>query len=156
MNIISSWAASVCIVSIICALFDMLVPEGNTTKMLNFVLGTFLVVAIVIPFVDIVKFGSFKVDDIKFDDSNYTLTQQNDDLTLEVGKSTIERIITKVLQQKNIAYKKIIINMDSSTNKSIDIIRAEIHINSTDRNRLVEIQSIVKEQTGITPEVIVG
>lgn len=156
MSVISSWAASVCTVAIICALFDMLVPEGNTTKMLNFVLGTFLVVAIIIPFVDIVKSGSFKVDDIRFDDSNYTLTQQNEDLTLEVGKSTIENIIAKVLQEKNIAYKKIVINMDSSTNKSIDIIRAEIYINSTNRNRLVEIQSIVKEQTGITPDVIVG
>lgn len=156
MSVISSWAASVCTVAIICALFDMLVPEGNTTKMLNFVLGTFLVVAIIIPFVDIVKSGSFKVDDIRFDDSNYTLTQQNEDLTLEVGKSTIENIIAKVLQEKNIAYKKIVINMDSSTNKSIDIIRAEIYINSTNRNRLVEIQSIVKEQTGITPELIVG
>lgn len=156
MSVISSWATSVCTVAIICALFDMLVPEGNTTKMLNFVLGTFLVVAIIIPFVDIVKSGSFKVDDIRFDDSNYTLTQQNEDLTLEVGKSTIENIIAKVLQEKNIAYKKIVINMDSSTNKSIDIIRAEIYINSTNRNRLVEIQSIVKEQTGITPDVIVG
>ncbi|MEE0060204.1 MAG: stage III sporulation protein AF [Acutalibacteraceae bacterium] len=156
MSVISSWAASVCTVAIICALFDMLVPEGNTTKMLNFVLGTFLVVAIIIPFVDIVKSGSFKVDDIRFDDSNYTLIQQNEDLTLEVGKSTIENIIAKVLQEKNIAYKKIVINMDSSTNKSIDIIRAEIYINSTNRNRLVEIQRIVKEQTGITPELIVG
>ncbi len=156
MSVISSWAASLCTVAIICAVLDMLVPQGNTTKMLNFVLGTFLVVAIIIPFVDIVKSGSFKADDIKFDDNNYTLTQQNEDLTLEVGKATVENIISKVLAENNIAYKKIVVSMDSSTNNSIDIIRAEIHINSTDRNRLVEIQEIVKEKTGITPDVIVG
>lgn len=156
MSAISSWAASVCTVAIICALFDMLVPQGNTTKMLNFILGTFLVVAIVIPFVDIIQSGAFNTDDINFDDSNYTLVEQNEDLTLEVGKKTVEKIIAKVLQEKNIEYRKIVINMDSSTNSSIDIIRAEIYINNTSRNRLTEIQSIVKKQTGITPDVIVG
>ena len=46
--------------------------------------------------------------------------------------------------------------MDSSNGNSIDIIRAKIYVENSYRNQIIDIQNIVKEKTGITPDVIVG
>lgn len=156
MNAITSWATAVCIVAIICAIYDMLVPEGSTSKMLNFVLGMFLIVAILIPFVNIVKSEPLNFKDIKFNSEEFTLSEENNNLTLAVGKSTVEKIISDSLKEKDIICKKIVVDMDSSNGNSIDIIRAKIYIESDYRNQLIDIQKVVKEKTGITPDVIVG
>lgn len=156
MSAITSWATAVCVVAVICSLYDMLVPEGNTSKMLNFVLGMFLIVAILIPFANIVKSESFNFQNIEFNSEEFTLSEDNDDLTIAIGKSTVEKIISDSLKEKDISYKKIVIDMDSSNGNSIDIIRAKIYVGSDYRNQLIDIQNIVKEKTGITPDVIVG
>lgn len=156
MNAITSWAASVCIVAVICAIYDMLVPEGNTSKMLNFVLGMFLIVAILIPFVNIVKSEPLNFKNIEFNSEEFTLLEENNNLTLAVGKSTVEKIISDSLKEKDIIYKKIVVDMDSSNGNSIDIIRAKIYVESDYRNQIIDIQRIVQEKTGITPDVVVG
>jgi hypothetical protein len=116
----------------------------------------FLIVAILIPFVNIVKSESFNFKNIEFNSKDFTLSTENDDLIIDAGKSTVEKIISDALKEKDINYKKIIIDMDSSNGNSIDIIRAKIYVKSDYRNQLVDIQNIVKEKTGITPDVIVG
>ena len=124
--------------------------------MLSFVLGMFLIVAILIPFVNILKSNPFDFKEIEYNSNSFTLSGENDDLTLSVGKSTVERIIASTLDEKAIDYKKIVVDMDSSNGNSIDIIRAEIYVASNYRNQLIDIQNTVKEKTGITPDVIVG
>ncbi len=156
MTAITSWATAVCTVAVICSLYDILVPEGNTSKMLNFVLGMFLIVAILIPFVNIIKSDSFSLKDVKFISEEFTLSDNNTDLTITLGKSTVEKIIADCLKEKDITYKKIVVSMDSSNGNSIDIIRADIYVENKYRNQLIDIQNTVKEKTGITPDVIVG
>lgn len=156
MSAITSWATAVCIVAVICSLYDMLIPDGNTSKMLDFVLGMFLIVAILIPFVNIVKSEPLNFKNIEFNSKDFTMSTENEDLIIDVGKSTVEKIISDSLKEKNISYKKIVIDMDSSNGNSIDIIRAKIYVENSYRNQIIDIQNIVKEKTGITPDVIVG
>ena len=52
--------------------------------------------------------------------------------------------------------KKITVNMDSSTGESIDIIRAEILVDKSYRNKLIQVQDVVEKNTGIKPDVYVG
>ena len=156
MTAITSWATAICAVAVLCSLYDMLVPKGSTSKMLNFVLGMFLIVAIMIPFVNIIKSESFNIKEIKFIGEDFTLSDNNADLTLTLGKATVEKIIADCLKDNDITYKKIAVAMDSSNGDSIDIIRADIYLESKYRNQLIDIQNAVKEKTGITPEVIVG
>lgn len=156
MNTITSWAFAVCTVAVICTLYDMIVPQGNTSKMLNFVLGMFLVVAVLIPLVNIIKSDSFDFTDIEYNSTEFALPEENNKLTIDIGKSTVEKIISDTLQENEIKYKSIAIDMDSSNGYSIDIIRVKIFVGAEYRNSLVNVQNIVKEKTGITPEVIVG
>ena len=86
MSAITSWATAVCIVAVICSLYDMLIPDGNTSKMLDFVLGMFLIVAILIPFVNIVKSEPLNFKNIEFNSKDFTMSTENEDLIIDVGK----------------------------------------------------------------------
>lgn len=152
---ITSWAAAVCAVAVICSLFEMLAPTGSTSKMLNFVLGLFLVVAVLVPFAKLMNSDFLKNGDINFEQQEFELPHQTDNLTIAVGKSAIEKIVSQSLNEKEIPYKKIDVTMDSSNNSSIDMIVVDVYVESKYRNQLYEIQNTVKEKTGITPNVYV-
>lgn len=156
MQEITLWTNVVCVVTIVCSIFEMLEPKGNVSKMLNFVLGLFLVVAVFVPFANFIKSGVIEPDNIDIKKQDFTLYEQVGDLTIACGKSTIENLVADCLKEKEIEYKKIQVSMDSSTGYSIDIIRVKIYVSTTYRNQLAEIKSIVSEKTGITPDVYVG
>lgn len=156
MQEITLWANAVCAVAIVCAIFEMLAPDGNVSKMLNFVLGLFLVVAVLVPFANLIKSGVIEPDKIDIEQEEFTFYEQVGDLTIACGKSVIKNVVADCLKEKEIEYKKIQVSMDSSTGESIDIIRVEIYVSTAYRNQLTEIQNIVKEKTGITPDVYVG
>lgn len=156
MQEITIWTNAVCVVAIVCAVFEILEPEGSISKMLNFVLGLFLVVSIFVPFSNLIKSGSIDLDNIGIKEQEFSIPNKTEDLTIAYGKSAIENLVTNCLSEKGIDCKKIEVDMDSSTGYSIDIIRVKIYVSTMYRNQLVEIQNIVKEKTGITPDVYVG
>ncbi len=156
MEQITQWATTVCIVAVACSLIEILAPSGEASKMINFVLGLFLVVAVLLPVGNSLKSGELRLDNIEFSQNSTTLPEKTADLTITVGESAVENLIINALQQEKIEYKKITVNMDSSTGDSIDIIRAEICVDKSYRNKLVQVQSMVEENTGIKPTVYVG
>lgn len=156
MEGLTSWATAVCAVAVICTLFEMLAPSGNVSKMLHFVLGLFLVVAVLVPLASIINSDSLNFDSIEFKEEDFTLSEQVGNLTIASGKSAIEKLVAQCMEEKEIPYKKITVSMDSSNGNSIDIIRVEIYVSSEYRNSLMEIQNAVKEKAGITPDVYVG
>lgn len=155
MHELSVWANSVCMVAIICALFEMFVPEGTLAKLVNFVLGLFLIIAILVPFANLIQSNALKNSKINIEQQNTNFSDDINDLTIAYGKSAIEKIIIQCLEEKEIEYKKIDINMDSSNNESIDIVRVDIYLPIKYRNQLSEIQNEVKEKTGISPNIYV-
>jgi len=124
--------------------------------MLHFVLGLFLVVAVLVPFANMVNSKPPDFDSIEFKADDFQLSQQADNLTIAVGKSTIEKLVAGSLNENEIPYKKIEVSMDSSNGNSIDIIVVDIYIESKYKDKLLNIKNIVKEKTGITPNVYVG
>lgn len=156
MNELSSWAVSVCTVAVICSLVEMLAPEGSLSKLLNFVLGLFLVVSVLLPFVKIIQNGELKLSKLEIQQQTPKFESDVDNLTIAYGKSAVEKIIESCLSQNDIPYQKISISMDSSTGNSIDIIKADVYVGAEYRNRFQEIQDIIKQSTGITPNIYVG
>lgn len=156
MEQITQWATAICIVAVACSLIEMLAPSSEASKMMNFVLGLFLIVAVLLPVANSLKSGDFSFDKINLIQKNTDLPKCTDDLTINVGKTSIENLIKEALRKEKIGYKKITVNMDSSTGESIDIIRAEILVDKSYRNKLIQVQDVVEKNTGIKPDVYVG
>lgn len=156
MEEITQWANAVCAVAVVCSIIELVAPKGEINKMINFILGLFLVVSVLFPVANSLKLDNFRIDDTQNYSQNFTFQEDTDNLTIQVGKSAIEKLIANALDQQNINYKKIIVNMDSSTGDSIDIIRAEIYVDKSYRNNLIQVQDIVEKSIGIKPSVYVG
>lgn len=156
MEEITQWANAVCAVAVVCSIIELVAPKGEINKMINFILGLFLVVSVLFPVANSLKLDNFRIDKMENYSQNFTFQKDTDNLTIQVGKSAIEKLIANALDQQNINYKKIIVNMDSSTGNSIDIIRAEIYVDKSYRNNLIQVQDIVEKSIGIKPSVYVG
>ncbi|MEF2920045.1 MAG: stage III sporulation protein AF [Acutalibacteraceae bacterium] len=156
MEEITQWANAVCVVAVVCSIIELVAPKGEINKMINFILGLFLVVSVLFPVANSLKLDNFRIDKMENYSQNFTFQKDTDNLTIQVGKSAIEKLIANALDQQNINYKKIIVNMDSSTGNSIDIIRAEIYVDKSYRNNLIQVQDIVEKSIGIKPSVYVG
>lgn len=156
MEEITQWANAVCVVAVVCSIIELVAPKGEINKMINFILGLFLVVSVLFPVANSLKLDNFRIDKMENYSQNFTFQMDTDNLTIQVGKSAIEKLIANALDQQNINYKKIIVNMDSSTGDSIDIIRAEIYVDKSYRNNLIRVQDIVEKSIGIKPSVYVG
>lgn len=155
MSELTNWAGAVCATAVICALSEMLIPEGSTAKTVKLVLGLFLIVSVLIPIVNILRHGTFDMKNLSIPQNKTDIVQKADNLSMTYGKSIVQKLISDCLDEKDIKYEKIDVSMDSSDGKSIDIIRAGIYIHAEERNSLAEIQRLVKEKTGITPDVYV-
>lgn len=156
MEEITQWANAVCAVAVVCSIIELVAPKGEINKMINFMLGLFLVVSVLFPVANSLKLDNFRIDKMENYSQNFTFQKDTDNLTIQVGKSAIEKLIANALDQQNINYKKIIVNMDSSTGNSIDIIRAEIYVDKSYLNNLIQVQDIVEKSIGIKPSVYVG
>lgn len=156
MEEITQWANAVCVVAVVCSIIELVAPKGEINKMINFILGLFLVVSVLFPVANSLKLDNFRIDKMENYSQNFTFQMDTDNLTIQVGKSAIEKLIANALDQQNINYKKIIVNMDSSTGDSIDIIRAEIYVDKSYRNNLIRVQDIVEKSIGIKPSIYVG
>ena len=148
----TTWANTICIVVVICALCEMMLPQGNVAKAFHFVLGMFLIVAILVPFSDMVKSGLHFKEKFSLSDNDVRLSGM-DDLSIAYGKSVIENLVAETLEENQMTYKKITVTMDSSEGKCIDMIKVDICTDMTEQSRWKEYQRCVKEKTGIVPVV---
>ena len=84
MEQITQWATAICIVAVACSLIEMLAPSSEASKMMNFVLGLFLIVAVLLPVANSLKSGDFSFDKINLIQKNTDLPKCTDDLTYEI------------------------------------------------------------------------
>ena len=152
---LTEWAGAVCAAAVICAVSEILLPDGSVAKTVKFVLGLFLIVSVMLPLVNMLRSCTFDFKNIKIPESKTDIVQKTDNLSMTYGKSIIQKLVTDCLDENSIRYEKTDVIMDSSDGKSIDIIRVCIYIRADERNSLAEIQRLVKEKTGITPDVYV-
>ncbi len=145
-----TWADMLCTVAVICALCEIMIPQGNIARMFHFVLGMFLIVAILVPFSKMVKSGMDFKEDFSFAENQTSLSGM-EDLSIAYGKRAVENIIAETLQENHLSYKKITVTMDSSQGNCIDMIEVTICTEITEKNRWKSYQQCIKEKTGITP-----
>ncbi len=153
MTQVSTWANTICTVAVLCALCEMIIPQGNVAKVLHFVLGMFLIIAILIPLSEAVHTKiDFKKDIAMTEEDNLRISAM-DDLSIAYGKEVIENLIAETLEENNLTYQKIAVTMDSSGGSRIDMIKVTIYTDISERNRWKEYQQCIKEKTGIEPAI---
>ncbi|MGM0409294.1 MAG: stage III sporulation protein AF [Bacillota bacterium] len=169
MDYLRNWLRELIIVFFIASVLDLFLPEGNIKKYLRIVLSFFIILLILTPIQDIIKFNLRNYESI-FNKNQFLLTEDLWDENIELKgenvylsninllknyyKSEIEKNIISVLNSYNIKnFNKISINTDNE----LKIIKITIFFNhnKNDLNsKIYSLKNKIAQKLKITNEKI--
>lgn len=138
MDGVVQWAAVICTAAVVCTLTEFLTPKGNMEKIVQYILGVFMLCAIVVPVAQTV----FNFD-LSFEKSQQDITQASsmadtaEQQTVSLGKTQIENMIISTLSGINVVPDKIVIDTDKTDDGSISIILVTVYVGQQYKNDIV-------------------
>jgi hypothetical protein len=124
----------------------MMSPNGKMQPIMRFVLGMFLICAMVAPFLKI-NFDldtNFKKFELK-EENNKELTQTIEEQTIFLAKTQMQDFIKEKLAQENIELLNLEIFMNMNGENSITINNIEATIKNKNDKKILKAKEIIKE-----------
>lgn len=158
MSEIKEWTAILSVTVVISALIEFLIPPGKIEKILNMVLGTFVVCSFIIPLPNLKNNLNISLKNTlnskelkkkkhmeeKIKNQTYDLTQKN-----------IETIIRRYLKNIGIIPKKIEVLMDIGKDNCIIMNKCKIYISEDSKNSKDTVKKSLENDLNIQSEIIV-
>lgn len=155
MNGLGAVAVSVCCASLICALVSNFVSDSSVKRVLNLVLGAFMVCSLIFPIKsavqgireEISESSQSAVQSATVDEAQY-----NRQIVAETRKN-LENTLTALLNQNGIYPKSVEVILSVKHDNSIIISRIGIYIDKscTQTDKILELTA---QNFGITPNII--
>lgn len=155
MTVIQSVALTVCVCAIGTALISMLIPNGKTEKIVNLVVGVFLVASILLPLKGV--FDEIKISAPLSQYSEKSVTQSEQTYENEVIQLTADNLVialNTLLEQNEIYPNDIKLNLSKGKQDSIYISKINIYIKKEDKSKVTQIIKLTEENFKITPLVV--
>lgn len=147
--------AVICSSSLICTLVSNFVNDGSTKKILNLVLGAFIVCSLIVPVKN--ALGDFEVNVSQYQSAE-TLTSTSDEAyskeIVNLTKENLEQMLTDILAQNNITINRAEIILSITDNNSIIISQAGIYISKEYTQYADLISNITLQNFGVVPSII--
>lgn len=157
MSAIKAWSMTICLISVVCTIIEVLFPSGKMEKIFKVVLGIFLLCALLVPLKNIFKNINFdaKKPEISVKDGG-KLKSTTDEQTKMTAKKNLERSIKNLLEEKSIKPEKINIIMDTNSESSISIKKIEIFLARGDESKRESIKNELEKKLELKIDVVVG
>lgn len=155
MSGIYEWATVVCLAALTGALVELLTPSGKMEKMVRFVLGAFMICAILTPLTGTAA-------KITFDLSGNPASIQQDPavfqkkLDAQIGEAASQNVrdlAVEYLEQEGIRTQKIEVLMDTSGKDSISINKLIVHLGTEQSIGKSKAKQVLEEKLGLPVEV---
>ena len=137
LSFLSSWVINIVTVSIIIVLFEMLMPNGKTKKIINLITGFILIIAIINPFLSL-KTSDINIAGIALQESSYLDKKEIENSSKYMGKTQMSQI-TEVYK------KRVCENISSQLDKMDGIEQATVSVDineNTESESFGEIQKV--------------
>lgn len=154
MDNISQWATVICIAAVVCVLFELLSPKGSMEKMLRFVLGLFMLCAIILPITQGAFTFHFDFSPQESFEQKSDFEQQTEEQIKELGKESVSTLTQQCMNKMNVEAKKIEISMDTKQDNSISIVMVTVTIDPKDKDQKIKIRDTLKKELGLEVQVI--
>lgn len=155
MEQITTWAAGLCLCALVCVILEIMTPDGNTEKIVRFVLGLFMICAVAAPLVDIsLNFEDWAVAAPYEENSQLEIEIQNQSLRL-VNEALEEQIET-VTARFNTVPIKTEIHTDIDGNNRISIVSVTIVLEHGIAEKALQIQNAVKTELGLDCDTVIA
>ena len=141
MESVMQWACSVCISCGIVCIIEMLISDTVLEKTVRYVLGAFMLCAVIVPVGGFIRDISFDFGD--FGEISDEIPEDIENERIEYLKSEIKKLIVRNLEDENIFPKEICVNMDIDEDNCISIITADILLENGDVHKSQKIRNVL-------------
>lgn len=145
----------VCAASLICTLVSAFITDGSTKKIVNLVLGAFIICSLITPVMSAFSAVDVNLSEYKTSDS---MISSNDELySEEIIKQTqenLENTARDILLQNGISVNSCKIILANEDENRIIISSISIYISKDNAEHSQSIQEIIKDNFGINPSVM--
>ncbi len=145
----------ICAASLICTLISTFITDGSTKKIVNLVLGAFIVCSLISPVMS--AFSSVDVNLSEYETSDSIISSNDEAYSNEVLKQTqtnLENSAKDILLQNRISINSCKIILANEDENRIIISSVSIYINKENSGHSQRIQEIIKDNFGINPNVV--
>lgn len=146
MSGLSGWAAAISICAVICTIVELMVSDSKLEKTVRFVLGAFMLCAILMPIGDMVA----EISDIDF---SQTMTESTDEKFNEQKKKLMENqissLVSNTLAEKNIYPQKTEVSMDIDESSGISMVSVTVILKKEDAEKANTVTDTIKTQLGL-------
>lgn len=155
MEQITAWAAGLCLCALVCAILEIITPDGSTEKIVRFVLGLFMICAVAIPLVNIsLNFEDWAVVAPYEENSQLETEIQNQSLRL-VNEALEEQIKTVTARFDTVPIKTEI-HTDIDENNRISIVSVTIVLEHDVAEKSLQIKDAVKTELGLDCDTVIA
>lgn len=157
MSAIKSWSVTICVVSVICTIIEILFPKGKMEKIFKVVLGVFMLCSLLVPLkktLENINFDAKKPENFIKDKGK--LKSTTDDQIKITAQNKLKRTVEKILAAKNIKPEKINVIMDTNQESCISIKKIEVFLSRGDENKKDTIKSELEKNLELKIDVVVG
>lgn len=145
----------ICAASLICTLISTFITDGSTKKIVNLVLGAFIVCSLISPVMS--AFSSVDVNLSEYETSDSIISSNDEAYSNEVLKQTqtnLENSAKDILLQNRISINSCKIILANEDENRIIISSVSIYINKENSGHSQRIQEIIKDNFGINPNLV--
>ena len=156
MNSIAYVAAVICAVSIASSVIYVVLPKSNTKRVMNTIIGVFLLCSLIAPIKNAVLNFDVKIDMPKLEKSVTASADEAYGKALYKKAETIlENSLINYLSSKGYKIKGADIKLNKDNPEGIYIERISIYINKSDLSDVNNIISLTENKFEKTPELMV-
>lgn len=158
MSAVRAWVTVICISAVACTMIELMSPSGKMEKMVKFVLGVFMMYALIVPLKGATTKFSLNLKSPQYGLSSNTreFGEKVSEQAKKVAEDNIRRQVEKLLENKGISAKKIAIFMDTKEDNCISIIKIRVYLESRDKNKTSQVGQLIEEKLKIQTDVLIG
>lgn len=154
METVSQWASGICICCIVVCIVEMLISDTNLEKTVRFVLGAFMLCAVLFPTGELLS-GLNENFQTEFP-LETQITSELENQKEEYLKGEIEKLVRQTLSDNGVEVLNVTISMDIDESKSISMITAEAVISRKDAFDSQKASRLVRENLGIECRTVIA
>ena len=152
------WSSLIILSCAACTLIEFLIPKGSVGKVMNMILGAFMICAVITPLT--FKGSSLALKAPNFETKKAVPPKNFLEKATNRAESMVEKsvksIISGVLADKKIKHQKIEVFTDKNEKPGISIIKCKVFVQKEDITSKEDIKNEIENKLRIETEVLDG
>jgi len=152
-NSIYVCAASLCCSLVACAVIRIILPSGNTERIMTVILSVFVLCCLFKPIIDIVKNINLSLNEDHFNVTEESITVLQDERVIEETAKYLNEYVNEILVSKGVENASIKTILSTNENRGIYIKELNIYLDKDNMDKSKDVKEWILSLVGIEPVI---